>query len=222
MSINVNEDVIGSGGFYGGHGGHGAGLYLIAILLIFFVVVAGIWGGNRHHDGGGHGGHRDGDCAGMMTINRYGNFMDPQLAKIETEIACRTGAIEKQNAVDTGAIVHILDNQTCQIKEGIAGVINNQNQLAHEQVVMALNQRIQSLQDDKLALGGKLLQQETVNVINAGNCAIGHRLDQIECRVPDRPPFYAAGGSPFINPFNFQPAPVMVRNDRNDRDCCCG
>lgn len=211
MSINVNEDVIGGGGLggVGWGGGGGGGIFLIAILLIFLVMGGGFFG--RH---GGDGKHES--CADLMTINRYGNYMDPQLAKIETEVACRTGAIQTQNAVDTGAVVHILDNQTCQIKEGLAAVLNNQNILAREQEVMMLNNQIANLRDDKLELKAKLLQQETVNTIQGGNCQLNHRLDRMECEMAKRPPFYTAGGFPHTQPFNFNPAPF----NSNCNSCC--
>lgn len=210
MSIRINEDIIGGGG-YPGAGWGGGGIFLIAILLIF-LVMAGAWGSH----GKGHGGGHEGACADMVTLNRFGNFMDPQLAKIETEVACRTGAIQTQNAVDTGAIVHILDNQTCQIKEGQAAIIANQQAIAREQEVMALNGKIADLRDCNLKLEGKLLQQETVNMINGGNCQLNHRLDRIECEMAKRPPFFSAGAYPTGIPYG-----AWFGGAGNNNNGCC-
>lgn len=232
MSINVNEDVIGGGGLGGyGYGGGGAGLFLFAIIVIFFVAIAGLWGGRGRHDGcDGFVGHRgrwgdEDSCADKLTWSRFANFEDPAIAQIQTEIACTTGQIKTQNALDTGAIIHALDQQTCEIKLGEAAIIQNQLKLAMEAQTLAMQNQIAELREQKLELKGKLLQQETVNTINAGNCQINNRLGQIECGMVKQPPFFAAGGSPFINPFNFQPAPIPVRDRDRDRDdfgrCCC-
>lgn len=232
MSINVNEDVIGSGGLgsHGWGGGSCTGIYIFAIIIVFFVAVAGFWG-RRDHDGGhgfGHpgfggcGGWGE-SCADKMTWSRYANYEDPAIAKVQTEIACTTGQIKTQNAIDTGQIIHVLDRQTCDIQLGEAKIIQNQLNIAREQEVMALNTKICDLREEKLELKGKLLQQETVNTINAGNCQINNRLGMIESQMVKHPPFYAAGGSPYINPFNFQPAPVPVApSPFRDNNCCCG
>lgn len=222
MSINVNEDVIGGGGMGGlGWGSGNGGIILIAILLIFVVMGGGLLGGRAH--AGEHGGHwgRHGcedSCADKMTWSRFANFEDPAIAKVQTEIACTTGQIKTQNAVDTGAIIHNLDMQTCEIKLGDAAIIQNQMQIAREQEVMALTSQINALRDDKLELRSKLLQQETVNSINAGNCQLNHRLDRMECEMAKRPPFYTAGGFPHTQPFNFQNQGFDGRRN----DCCCG
>lgn len=229
MSINVNEDVIGSGGFGGGYGAGWGGCGGIIIIAIILVLVAVAFLGRRDgYDGHGHGyaygrGCED-SCADKMTWTRYANYEDPAIAKVQTEIACTTGQIKTQNAVDTGAIIHALDQQTCEIKLGEAAIIQNALNIAREQEVMALNGKIADLRDCNLELKGKLLQQETVNTIQAGNCHINHRLDGIECNMAKRPPFYAAGGAPYINPFNFQPAPFPFDGRRDgfrDGNCCC-
>lgn len=222
MSINVNEDTIGTSGMPWGGGGSG-GIMLIAILLIFVVMGGGLLGNRAHageHGGGhwGHGGCGGESCADKMTWSRFANFEDPAIAKVQTEIACTTGQIKTQNAVDTGAIIHNLDMQTCEIKLGEAAIIQNQMRIAREQEVLALTNQINSLRDDKLELRGKLLQQETVNSINAGNCQLNHRLDRMECEMAKRPPFYTAGGFPHTQPFNFQGQGFDGRRN----DCCCG
>lgn len=226
MSINVNEDVIGSGGFGGsGIGGGYGGIILIAIILVLVFMGMGFRGGHGGHgDGYGHGhGYGRGcedSCADKMTWTRYANYEDPADARIEKEIACTTGQIKTQAAVDTGAIIHALDQQTCEIKIGEMAIMQNQQKLAMEAERMFMGNQINNLRDRNLELKGKLLQQETVNTIQAGNGQISHRLDQIECGMVKHPPFYAAGGSPYINPFNFQPAPFPFRDDRNG-NCCC-
>lgn len=224
----VREDntYVGAGG-YPGYGG-GGGVFLVAILLIF-VVLAVIWGGRGHdgpHHGGGYGGFIPGGfgCgfpgagADLLTLTKYANYMDPQLAKLETEVACRTGSIEKQNAVDTGTIIHILDNQTCEIKEGLAAVINNQNQLAHQAEVMALNNKIADMRANENRLECRINQQETVGTIDRTNCQLNYRLDRIECEMAKRPPFFTAGAYPTGMPFG---AFFGERGDRDDRGCCC-
>lgn len=235
MSINVNEDVIGSGGFGGGGWGGGyGGVILIAIILVIIAIAfLGRRDGYDHYGpmlaGFGHGHHGKGcddSCADKMTWSRFANFEDPAIAKVQTEIACTTGQIKTQNAVDTGAIIHALDQQTCEIKLGEAAIMQNQTKLAMEAERMFMGNQIAELREQKLELKGKLLQQETVNTINAGNSMINHRLDGIECNMAKRPPFYAAGGNPYINPFNFQPAPIPVvdgfrRDGFRDGNCCC-
>ena len=227
MSINVNEDVIGSGGWGGSWGGAGGnGLFIFAILIIFIFAI--FWSrGHREGEGhaallpalmaqGGHGawGHGGHNCGCPPVCNPV---EDVAIANIAKEVACTTGQIKTQNAVDTGAIIHALDSQTCEIKLGEAAIIQNQMQIAREQEVMVLTNQIAELREQKMELKGKLLQQETVNSINAGNCQLNHRLDRIECDMAKRPPFYTAGGFPHTQPFNFQQGFDGRRND-----CCCG
>lgn len=229
MSINVNEDVIGSGGFGGsGLGGGYGGIILIAIILVLVFMGMGFRGGHGGFDGGfgGHGRRGcDDSCADKMTWSRFANFEDPAIAGIAKEVACTTGQIKTQAAADTGAIIHALDQQTCEIKMGEMAIIQNQQKLAMDAERLFMGNQINNLRDANLELKGKILQQETVNTIQSGNCMINHRLDQIECGMVKHPPFYAAGGSPYINPFNFQPAPIPFREGFRDgfRDGnCCG
>lgn len=222
MSINVNEDVIGSGGFGGsGLGGGYGGIILIAIILVLVFMGMGFRGGHGGYDSYGHGHGRgcNDSCADKMTWSRFANFEDPAIAGIAKEVACTTGQIKTQAAADTGAIIHALDQQTCEIKMGEMAIVQNQQKLAMEAERMFMGNQINNLRDKNLELKGRLLQQETVNTIQAGNGMINHRLDQIECGMVKHPPFYAAGGSPYINPFNFQPAPIPFRDGRDN--CCC-
>lgn len=220
----IKEDVTNYGG---GSYGFGGGMYIFAILVVF-VILAVVWGGRGHAGGGGggtaypvmgggypgFGGH---GCPDPFTINKLGN--------LETEVACRTGSIEKQNAVDTGTIVHIMDNQTCQIKEGLAAVINNQNQLAHQAEVMALNNKIADMRANENRLECRINQQETVGIINANNAATNAHISNVQCElnhrldfIPTKAPTWAASVTPHTFPVGVPLGfPVFDR----DRDRCC-
>lgn len=208
-------------------------MYIFAILVVF-VILAVVWGGRGHASDGGHGhgaypimggypGFGGHCCPDPFTINKLGN--------LETEVACRTGSIEKQNAVDTGTIVHIMDNQTCQIKEGLAAVINNQNQLAHQAEVMALNNKIADMRANENRLECRLNQQETVGIINANNAATNAHISNVQCElnhrldfIPTKAPTWAASVTPHTFPVGVPVGFPVFDRDRDrcrDRDCCC-
>lgn len=229
MSINVNEDVIGSGGF-GGWGGTGtSGMFIFAILIIF---VFAIFQGRRDRDdyGGhaallpflnGHGGWGRDGCACPPVCKPV---EDVAVANIAKEVACTTGQIKTQAAIDTGAIIHALDQQTCEIKIGEMAIIKNQTDLAYNSEIRGLanalnekNMKIATLEAD--------LRADRSDARNAMQFArLGSEIASIQCGMLKAPQFIPAGGNPYVNPFNFQHAPVAVFDDR-DRDRrsgCCG
>ena len=226
MSIYMKEDHVGPGGGnygggYGGGGGHG--LYLLAILLVFFVVVAGLWG-NKHHGGegygyGGHHGHGcDSNCADKAFLNRVANFENPADARIEKEIACGIGQLKTQAAVDTGAIIHNNDVQTLEIEKCIGRVIENQNRLALEAERMFTAAQLAEKNAQIAALGGQLNKQEIINNNDRQSCLLSHRLDTIECKMSKEPPLWAHSFSPFSTPVG-TPFPFAERGRENN--CCC-
>lgn len=159
-------------GYGGGFGGGGL-LIVIALIVLFAAFRGGI--GGYGHDGGyagagaGYGGFTA--AADMMTMNRYANYEDRDIA-----------SIQKQNAVDTGLI------------------IKNQDTIAMNQERLFLQNQIQELRDGKLALEGKLFQQETLNAIGKSNCELNHRLDQIQCEMLKRPPVWGLSVAPASSP----------------------
>lgn len=235
MSINVNEDVIGGGGIGGGWGGGvgSSGLFIFAILIIFVFAI--FWGrGNRDGDGlgghaallpmmmNGHGGWgRGGDGCGCPPICKP--VEDVAVAGIAKEVALIGGQIKTQAAIDTGAIIHTLDNQTCEIKMGEMAIIKNQTDLAYNaelrNMTNALNEK-----NMKIATLEADIRADRSDARNAMQFArIGSEIASIQCGMLKAPPFIPAGGNPYVNPFNFQHAPVPAVMFNNERDCrgCC-
>lgn len=205
----IKEDVTvgGLGGGYGYGGGMGSGIWIFAILIVF--VILAIMFGSRGHgfdgDRGGHWGGLMGNCAPMCKP-----VEDVAVAGIAKEVAFTSGRIETQNAKDTGAIIHALDMQTCDIKIMEKDIMQQASQIAAEQAVAALNMKIADLRDENLGLKGLAMHEKTMQAIGAQAAATNAHIASVQCElnhrldfIPTKQPVFAASVTPCTTPVSF-------------------
>lgn len=217
------ENVGGNGSAYAGYGG--VGLFLLAIfLIVLFAAFRDRQRGDGFASVAGAMGefHPRENCADKLTWARYANFMDPEVARNHTEIVRMGGALEKQQAVDTGEIKSSLERQTSQLllnqeRQGYA-ILSNQNTIAREQERMfwqaqvdAKNDKLSEARERAVMLEGQLLaanqareadrrQAELLTAMNGQFCLANNRITAIENTMLKQPPFYPVGGIAAINP----------------------
>ena len=193
------------------HTGSGyAGFFLLAILLVVLLAVfRGHGFGHGDGYGYGHGAH-----AAPVVVAADGGHgrghgcccVDPAIVALEKDVLIGNGKLGVETQRQTGELMHALDIQTCGIKEAIGGVIANQNRVALEAERMftcaQIDGKNEKLAELRLALAEKearILQQETLGAIGKSNCELNHRLDQIECNMAKRPPWWPIGGVPEVS-----------------------
>lgn len=188
-----------------GYGGYGF-MFIAIFLVVLFSLFRRGYGDDCGHVGtagcvaSGVGGLTA--AADLMTFNRYSNYMDPELARIQREQEEQTCEVIKGQA----AIQHDIDNQTCEIEKGLFAVQKNcdRNALEAERQFTAYvaDQKNEKIGELRLALAekeAKLLQQETLSVMNNQFCLLNNRITRLDDQVLKEPPFYASGGTPYVN-----------------------
>lgn len=210
MINDVRETIVEGGRGYGdGYGYGGAGIVLLVVVLI--VLFAAFRGGF------GHDGHRDGGHAGPGW-GIGGCFPAATTPMTTMEMA----KISRDQAVDTGAIIHALDVQTCDIERGQAAIIQNQQQIAAAAERTFFTEKLADMREKMLCAeakalqqesmwAGKFMQQETINQMNQQFCVLNNRITRIDDNMLSKPPFYPLGGVAAINPCPpFPVAPAAV------------
>lgn len=138
--------------------------------------------------------------ADQIAINRQANFVDPEIAQIR-----------RDQAVDTGVLSGLIDRQTCDILRSVdqstARTVENANRNALEAERIFTQSRLDE-RDDRIAelrqqlseKDNRILHQQTLNALYNSTCQLDNRLTRMEDRMLQKPPFYAAGGTPLIGP----------------------
>lgn len=200
----------------GGHDSFGGGLWF-AMIAIFLVVLFVLIRRDRHD-----GGYENMLPAMLPYMNANkghgGGYEDYKLTELLKDQAKDTGAIIHNNDQQTAQLQHTLDMQECTTQKMLGEVMLNQNKCALDAErlfnVRTLDEKNDKLAEMRLALAekeAKILHQETVNAIARSNCELNQRLDHISGHVDHRltrmedhmlkkPPFFAAGGVPFVHP----------------------
>lgn len=199
MINDVRETVI-----EGGHGGYGGG-YMGGIVLLIVVLIVLFAAFRRDGLGGHDGGHGWGGIGSC--------FPAASTPVTTMEMA----KINRDQAVDTGAIIHALDVQTCDIIKGQGEIIQNQQQIAAAQERTFFTEKLADMREQKLCAEAKALQQESLwqskflqqealNAMGQQFCNVNRELDSIKCEMLKRPPAFPLTCSPCsmpTNPFPF-------------------
>lgn len=216
MINDTRETIIeGGGGGWGGYGGGGIVLLVVVLIVLFAAFRGGLGGHDGHHAGNfGPGWGGIGSCFPAATTP----VTTMEMAKIN-----------RDQAVDTGAIIHALDVQTCDIEKGQAAIIQNQMATAATQERTFFTEKLADMREAKLCAeakalqqesmwAAKFMQQETLNAVNQQFCLVNNRLTRIDDNMLHRPPFYAAGGVAAVNPC---PPFPFFGPAREAREGCC-
>lgn len=218
MINDVRETVIEGGGHGYGGGYMGGIVLLIVVLIVLFAAFRrdGLGGHEGHHGGFGPGWGGIGSCFPAATTP----VTTMEMAKIN-----------RDQAVDTGAIIHALDVQTCDIQKGQAEIIQNQQQIAAAQERTFFTEKLADMREKFLCAEAKalqqeslwqskFLQQETVNAMGQQFCNVNRELDSIKCEMLKRPPAFPLTCSPCSMPTN--PFPFFGNGLREAREggCC--
>lgn len=182
--ITDSREVINEGGSWGGgYGGGGIGLFLLAIFLIvlFSLFRRGNDGWGEGH-GYNHGGYGYG-------VHGCGGVGVGTISMVSAEMA----ELSKDQALDTGRIIHAIDNQTCDLER-----MNLQN-IIDEQRERAICAEQKYLHQESL-WAAKLYQQETANLINQQACIVNNRLTRIEDEMLKAPPVYGYAAVSALQP----------------------
>lgn len=218
MINDTRETIIEGGrpGYDGAYGGVGILLFVVVLIVLFAAFRRDGFGG---HDG--HGGiHVNG---GGLGYNGIGTCFPAASTPMTTwEMA----QIHRDQAVDTGAIIHSNDMQTCEIERGQAAIIQNQQQIAAAQERTFFTEKLADMREKFLCAENKALQQEsmwqakfmqqeTVNAMNQQFCLLNNRITRIDDNMLHRPPFHPFGCSPCSVPEPF------FGEGRRERGCNC-
>lgn len=226
MINDVRETVIEGGRGYGGYDGGGYGAMGIVLFIVVLVVLFAAF--RRDGFGGGHDGHHGGYSGwGHGGWGGVGSCFPAASTPMTTmELA----KIHHDQAVDTGAIIHALDVQTCDIEKGQAAIIQNQQQIAAAQERTFFTEKLADMREKFLCAEAKalqqetlwqnkFLQQETINAMGQQFCATNRELDSIRCEMLKRPPAFPLTCSPCSMPTGFPFAGGFERFERGGCNC---
>lgn len=214
----------GYGGGYDGYGGGGSGIWVFAILIVFVILALAFRGRDGHgYDGGGHFGGFGG-CACPPVCKPV---EDVAVAGIAKEVAVMAGQIKTQNAMDTGAIIHALDQQTCDIKIGEAAIIGKIKEAELANAISMRDMKIADQRDKILALEGYAMHEKTMQALAAQTAATNAHISSVQCElnhrldfIPTKQPVFAASVTPCTTPVSF-PFGGFDRDRDDRRGCCC-
>lgn len=224
MINDTRETVIEGGRGYGydggGYGAMGIILFIVVLIVLFAAFRRDGFGGGEGHHGGGHGGFGPG----------WGGFGGCFPAASTPMTTMELAKINRDQAVDTGAIIHALDVQTCDIQKGQANIIQNQQQIAAAQERTFFTEKLADMREKFLCAEAKalqqeslwqnkFLQQETVNAMGQQFCNVNRELDSIKCDMLRRPPAFPLTCSPCSVPSGF-PFAGGERFERFERGGC--
>lgn len=221
MINDTRETIIEGGGRgYGYDGGIGGGVGILLFVVVLIVLFAAF----RRDGFGGHGDHGGVHVnGGGLGYNGIGTCFPAASTPMTTwEMA----QIHRDQAVDTGAIIHSNDMQTCDIERGQAAIIQNQQQIAAAQERTFFTEKLADMREKFLCAEAKSLQQETmwqskfmqqetINAMNVQFCNVNHRLTRIDDEMLHRPPFHPFGCTPCS-----APEPFFDRGGRRE-GCNC-
>lgn len=233
----------GYGSAYSGFGG--CGLFLMAIfLVVLFSLFSRGWGGRGGYDGASVANmmgefHPRENCADKLTWARYANYADPEVMRNHIEQIRDTGAIMRQQAVDTGATTCAIEVQTrdMMIEQERMGssIIFNQNTIARQQEQQfyqaqldAKNEALANQREQNLLLQSQLMQEkaareadrrqsELLTAMNGQFCNLNNRVTGIEGTMLKSPQFYPFGGIQSVSLCGYTPC----HNTNTNSGCGC-
>jgi hypothetical protein len=208
------------------HDGKGGGYFIIfALVIIFFVLIGLRWNdGHRehheHHEKNGWDSIAPFMAASMFNGNQSRNDANlgsccrgPSLCEVEAQEMRDAKELMHDQDKNFAGLQHSMDLQGCETQKQVGLVIENQNRIAldaerqaHARDISEKNEKLAeyraALTDEK----AKNLHQETINALGHTNgridnvaCELRNEFAQMSARMPERMPYYAAGGTPLVN-----------------------
>ena len=161
-------DVLGGMGWGGlASGGSWMGLWVFAFLIIFFIVLIFLW---RRHGEEGSGVERLLPFLGLMKGND-----------------CKHTELVKDQAVDTGKIIHDIDVRSCEIKQTM-----DHNTRFLEKNIDSF--RYEQEKERTADLRAQLVEEKTKNAICKSHDDLKGEIVCLKDKVLTAPPYYPKGG----------------------------
>ena len=170
------------------------GNWIFALVIIFLAVLLVAW---RRHEGAEHGGSFK-DVFAALAMSKLGNGKGH--CSDESFHDFKATMLAKDQAVDTGRIIHNQDLQEEKTRKEVCETKFNQERLAYEATKDAKNTKIQELvaENTELKTLGAMgmFKSEVFQKMDQQYGRLQQHLDKVECEMLKRPPVWPQVGTP--------------------------